>query len=232
MAAIPLFRGRAKSEPALFPSVQNLLDNGSLCPTRELNWSKRVWIRHLVWVRVYAGMVLWNQPQGQAILNLLPLLYSWVCSASVCSVHEQTLSFSQPFSKSYWFANQLRGLVCPVSDPKAVKPIMCLKPLTPQGAFLSLRYPPSLLYSLLGAQVLTWSSFTFLPESLWIFLYRAGYRTTFLTASSLFWARISPYLDVFLMRLGRGELSILLLHHLDLHLESGSFSTSFRGVDW
>lgn len=58
MAAIPLFRGRAKSEPALFPSVQNLLDNGSLCPTRELNWSKRVWIRHLVWVRVYAGMVL------------------------------------------------------------------------------------------------------------------------------------------------------------------------------
>lgn len=32
-------------------------------------------------------------------------------------------------------------LVCPVSDPKAMKPIICLKPPTPQGGFPSLRYP-------------------------------------------------------------------------------------------
>ena len=105
-----------------------------------------------------------------------------------------------------------------------MKPIICLKPSTPQGGFPSLRYPPSLLYSLLGAQVLTWSSFTFLPESLWIFLYRAGYRIAFLSASSLFSARVSPYLDIFLMCLGRGELSILLFHHLDLRLERGCSS--------
>ena len=50
---------------------------------------------------------------------------------SVHMLFQSSLGFLQTSSKPLWFSNKLRGLIFPVSDPRARVPNMGLKLLTP-----------------------------------------------------------------------------------------------------
>lgn len=77
---------------------------GSLCPSGELCWSKTSWSRQQVQGRAVTGN--WSEPEAIFIgfLCLVPR------NRQMCAyaLHEQSLSLSLPSNKCHWFSNQLK----------------------------------------------------------------------------------------------------------------------------
>ena len=107
----------------------------------ELVSSYRCWIGYWAWTGSCAGMVTVTWPALQAVPYISSSLFLGV-SNYACDLHKWNLGFLQPSCKFYWFLNQLRVLIFPVSDSRTRVPNTWFELLILQGGYLSLCNPP------------------------------------------------------------------------------------------
>ena len=148
---------QSEVQAGCFLSVYTLLGSDNLNLCRELWGSKRCWSRHSVQTGVFSGPVTgkWLEPQVFSICILYLVLGSK--QVGTCALLQWSLHFLEPFYKSHWLSNQLKGLIFPLLDCKAGVPICGMKifPLSP-GKIPEPMMSPPLLCPLLGVWVPSW----------------------------------------------------------------------------
>ena len=199
MAASIPGRGRARSEPALFPpSVHTFVGTGSLCLSDEQHWSKRAWSRSPVW----SGGLCWASPGKLARAPVFNLLFCPVTgSQQVCvqALQEQSLGFLLASSKSRLFSNSYGGSSSRCQPQGLGCLIYGLNPCSPEKILEPVISPSSSGSHASGVGTNQTVFPSFLPDSVWLFFYSLGCRRAVLLVLRWIPARVTLYVAVVLM---------------------------------
>ena len=137
-----------------------------------------------------------NHSQSQAVSVCFFCLVPRSRQQCECALRTD-FRFCTAFLQVPYLSNQLRKLVFPVSEPRPGVPNIWLKLLTSQGGCASPCNP--LLFCVhskyTGPTLIT--SFSALPEPMWIYLHSPSSTRIFLLVPSLFSSSLTLHVDVF-----------------------------------